>query len=276
MASYYETLGVPSDADADAIAQAYTDAVREATTADGGPGPRVRKLDEAYVVLSTPERRRRYDELRAAADGGGGNPELLALLAVIGEIGRLPTADEVIGPPAADRRPEAAPGAPPVRGPASPPRAQRDSVPSAPAPRPAEVDAPARPDPVPPDVAPEAGAPPPPARPTAATRAGPRVPGTDADRRALGRRRTAVAAALLGLLIGAGVGALLAGGGEMLPIEAGACVSLAADEGRAVPCTNVDADAVVRSMAEEPHQCEPSPAGYLVRADGRVACLAER
>jgi hypothetical protein len=95
MPSYYELLGVPPDADGERIREAYVEAVLGAPAVEAGPAPRDRRLDEAFAVLGDPERRRRYDELRASE--GTGNAELLALLSVVADLGSIPTAEEVLG-----------------------------------------------------------------------------------------------------------------------------------------------------------------------------------
>jgi DnaJ-class molecular chaperone len=69
---YYDVLGVPRDADAAAIKQAFHTLIRQwhpdvagATDAEG----RFRELAEAYSVLSTPDTRRLYDEHGERAPG---------------------------------------------------------------------------------------------------------------------------------------------------------------------------------------------------------------
>lgn len=276
MPSYYEIIGVDPDADADEISEAYAAALREAPTADGGTGARARRLDEAYAVIGEPERRRRYDELRAGQDGGG-NPELLALLSVIAETGRLPTAEEVTGPPtdpepAPPPAPAPAPAPPstPASAPARPPHAA-----SPPASAPRDTHMPAA-EPGPQDGDGEESR----ASVAAATpraQSSRHVPGTDVSRRGLGRRRTLVAGALVGLVLGGAAGAIASRDGEQpLAIEEGACVSLAPDEGSAIDCSSPDAEAVVTAVTDDPAGCDPSPAGHLVLQDGRAACLAPR
>ena len=62
----YETLGVPRDADADAIKKAYRKLARQLHP-DVNPDPetqeRFKEVTHAYEVLSDPEKRKRYDEL---------------------------------------------------------------------------------------------------------------------------------------------------------------------------------------------------------------------
>lgn len=75
---YYRLLGVNEEADADALKRRYRSAVRAAHP-DHNPGDaeaaeRFRRVREAYVVLSDPERRRRYDadrQFEALSFSGG-------------------------------------------------------------------------------------------------------------------------------------------------------------------------------------------------------------
>jgi DnaJ-class molecular chaperone len=79
---YYRTLGVAKTADAKAIKQAYRRIARKSHP-DQNPGnqaaaERFKEANEAYEVLSDPDKRRRYDELGADwaryADGFPGAP----------------------------------------------------------------------------------------------------------------------------------------------------------------------------------------------------------
>ncbi len=70
---FYATLGVPKDADAVAIKKAYRKLARQLHP-DHNPGDakaeaRFKDIGEAYSVLSDPEQRQQYDQLRAMAGG---------------------------------------------------------------------------------------------------------------------------------------------------------------------------------------------------------------
>jgi molecular chaperone DnaJ len=62
---YYEVLGVPRDADADAVKSAYRKAAMKShpdrNPGDAGAAERFKEIAEAYQVLSDPEKRRIYD-----------------------------------------------------------------------------------------------------------------------------------------------------------------------------------------------------------------------
>jgi curved DNA-binding protein len=65
---YYEVLGVPRDADQDAIRRAYRKLARKYhpdLNSESDAEDRFKELGEAYEVLSDPEKRQRYDRLGA-------------------------------------------------------------------------------------------------------------------------------------------------------------------------------------------------------------------
>jgi curved DNA-binding protein len=76
---YYEVLGVPHDADQDAIRRAYRKLARQYhpdLNSDRDAEERFKELGEAYEVLSDPEKREQYDRLGAdwrAAEQGAPN-----------------------------------------------------------------------------------------------------------------------------------------------------------------------------------------------------------
>ncbi|HEU4911016.1 MAG TPA: molecular chaperone DnaJ [Actinomycetes bacterium] len=73
---YYKTLGVPKDAQGDAIKKAYRKLARQyhpdANKGDGAAEERFKEISEAYDVLSDPKRRAEYDEARSLFGAGAG------------------------------------------------------------------------------------------------------------------------------------------------------------------------------------------------------------
>ena len=78
---YYEVLGVPKDADEAAIKQAYRTLAKknhpDANPDDPGAEDRFKEINEAYQVLSNPQKRAQYDRFghegpQAGGFGGGG------------------------------------------------------------------------------------------------------------------------------------------------------------------------------------------------------------
>ena len=75
---YYEVLGVAKGASADELKKAFRRAAIEHHPDKGGDETKFKEVNEAYEVLSNPEKRQRYDQFGHAgvggAAGGGGNP----------------------------------------------------------------------------------------------------------------------------------------------------------------------------------------------------------
>lgn len=72
---YYNTLGVPKDADTAAIKKAYRKLARkyhpDANKGDVESEDKFKEISEAYDVLSDPKRRKEYDEARTLFGSGG-------------------------------------------------------------------------------------------------------------------------------------------------------------------------------------------------------------
>jgi DnaJ-class molecular chaperone len=60
--NHYDTLGVPKDADSETIKRAYKKKAQKAHPDRGGTQDEFRAVAKAYGILSSPERRRRYDQ----------------------------------------------------------------------------------------------------------------------------------------------------------------------------------------------------------------------
>ena len=74
---YYEVLGVPKDADEDALKKAYRKLAKkyhpDANPGDKEAEAKFKEASEAYSVLSDPQKRQQYDQFgHAAFDQGGG------------------------------------------------------------------------------------------------------------------------------------------------------------------------------------------------------------
>lgn len=71
---FYKTLGVPADADEAAIKKAYRKLARkhhpDQNVGDSRAEAKFKEIGEAYSVLSDPEQRQQYDQIRAMARGG--------------------------------------------------------------------------------------------------------------------------------------------------------------------------------------------------------------
>ncbi len=77
MADHYETLGVPRDADADAIKRAYRSKASAAhPDREGGSHEAMTALNRALEVLGNPEKRSRYD--KTGDDGSAPDIERMA------------------------------------------------------------------------------------------------------------------------------------------------------------------------------------------------------
>ena len=70
---FYAVLGVPKDADAQTIKKAYRKLARtmhpDHNPGDASAEAKFKEIGEAYAVLSDPEQRQQYDQLRAMAGG---------------------------------------------------------------------------------------------------------------------------------------------------------------------------------------------------------------
>src|SRR5215813_12262237 len=73
---YYDVLGVPRSADADALKGAYRKRAKEVhPDCQGGCEDKFKELNEAYAVLADPQRRAAYDRFgKAAFQNGAGGP----------------------------------------------------------------------------------------------------------------------------------------------------------------------------------------------------------
>ena len=71
---FYAVLGVPKDADEAAVKKAYRKLARKLHPDQNAGDPkaeeRFKEIGEAYAVLSDPEQRRQYDQIRAMTTGG--------------------------------------------------------------------------------------------------------------------------------------------------------------------------------------------------------------
>ena len=73
---YYKTLGVSKDASADDIKKAFRKLARTHHPDAGGDEAKFKEINEAYEVLSDPQKRKMYDQYGAAGgripNGGAG------------------------------------------------------------------------------------------------------------------------------------------------------------------------------------------------------------
>ncbi|HXY68079.1 MAG TPA: DnaJ domain-containing protein, partial [Gemmatimonadales bacterium] len=75
---FYAVLGVPSGATQDQVKRAYRKLAKkwhpDANPGDKSAGERFKGITEAYSVLSDPQKRKQYDQLRRYGAFGGGSP----------------------------------------------------------------------------------------------------------------------------------------------------------------------------------------------------------
>lgn len=69
---YYEILGISKSASADEIKKAFRKAAVEHHPDKGGDEAKFKEINEAYEVLSNPDKRKRYDQFGHAGVGGAG------------------------------------------------------------------------------------------------------------------------------------------------------------------------------------------------------------
>lgn len=78
MKDYYDILGVPATADAEAVKKAYRELARkyhpDLNPSDPAAEERFKEVSEAYAVLSDEKRRGEYDDMRRMGAGGGMPP----------------------------------------------------------------------------------------------------------------------------------------------------------------------------------------------------------
>ena len=71
---FYAVLGVPKDADDATVKKTYRKLARklhpDQNQGDPKAEERFKEIGEAYAVLSDPEQRRQYDQIRAMTSGG--------------------------------------------------------------------------------------------------------------------------------------------------------------------------------------------------------------
>jgi len=71
--NYYETLGISKSASQDEIKKAYRKlAMQHHPDRGGGDGDKFKEINEAYQVLSDPQKRQQYDTFGSAGFSGAG------------------------------------------------------------------------------------------------------------------------------------------------------------------------------------------------------------
>ena len=69
---YYEVLGIKKDASADEIKKAFRKLAQQLhPDKPGGDEKKFKEINEAYTVLSNPEKRKQYDTFGSADAGAG-------------------------------------------------------------------------------------------------------------------------------------------------------------------------------------------------------------
>ena len=68
MKNPYDTIGVPPDATPEQVKAAYRQTVKKAHPDAGGTGEQFREVQKAWLVLSDPARRRKYDQTGVVDD----------------------------------------------------------------------------------------------------------------------------------------------------------------------------------------------------------------
>ena len=71
---YYQILGVTKQASQEEIKKAYRRLAHQYHPDKGGSEQKFKEINEAYQVLSDPEKRRQYDQFGRVFEGGGGEP----------------------------------------------------------------------------------------------------------------------------------------------------------------------------------------------------------
>lgn len=70
----YEVLGVPKDATADQIKKAFRKLSHQHHPDKGGESAKFKEINQAYQILSDPQKRAQFDRFGAAGPAGAGGP----------------------------------------------------------------------------------------------------------------------------------------------------------------------------------------------------------